>query len=102
MHFTTVYKLAELRARANKPTSAGDSNNPHRTNEQIQKAKVSGRTQLNPVSPSVSWKRLRATDSFVREQADIHSSAHREQSPRQDCILGHKTYLHKFKRVKVT
>ena len=102
MHLRTVYKLAELRARANKPTSAGDSNNPRRTNEQIQKTKVSGRTQLNAVSPSVSWRRLRATDRFVREQADTHSSAHREYSPGQVYILGHKTYLHKFKRVKVT
>lgn len=97
MHLTNVQihetKLVELRERANKPTSAGDSNNPppSRTNERIQKARVSVRTQLNPMSPSVSWKRLRATVCFVRKQADTHSSAHREDSPRQDYILGHKT-----------
>lgn len=60
MHLTTVYKLAEPKARANKPTSAGDSQQP----PQDQRTDPEGKgVRKDTAEPGVTIRQLEKTES---------------------------------------
>ena len=67
-------------------------------NGQTQQAENQLRAEMKRRAPSINWNLLISVDYFVQQEQNTHSSC--KMFSKIDQILGHKTNLSKFKRIK--
>ena len=95
-------KLIEMQEKETTPLSELEISVPHFqkwTDTEGKKLMI----WLNSTTPSTNCIELISIDDFIQQHQSTHSSKiHMEHSPKIDHILGHKTNLNKFEKLKIT